>query len=63
MRGRWHRVDGPAVIDADGTVRWWLDGYEIDSQTVDAWLKFNNVRWPFNQDQITHFVMRFRSHE
>jgi len=25
-KGELHRVDGPAVVDADGSCQWWLNG-------------------------------------
>ena len=36
-----------------------LNGDMLDPEEVDAWLKDNNIKWPFNKDQITHFIMRF----
>ncbi len=33
--GERHRLDGPAVIHADGTAEWWVDGIRIHGQDAD----------------------------
>lgn len=35
--GKLHRTDGPALVESDGMVRWWLDGIEFD--TFDEWFE------------------------
>jgi hypothetical protein len=38
--GDFHRLDGPAVIHASGSVRWWINGKHFKS--VKIWLKYTN---------------------
>ena len=39
-RGEYHRLNGPAVIRADGTREWWVHSKQVDQLTVML-LKFN----------------------
>jgi hypothetical protein len=36
MNGKFHRDDGPAVINADGTVRWFFNGTKYE---FNEWLE------------------------
>ena len=39
LNGEHHREDGPAVERADGDKEWWLNGEEVEPETlVDLWL-------------------------
>lgn len=33
QNGQFHREDGPAVIEADGNIEYWLNGIEISEET------------------------------
>jgi hypothetical protein len=35
--GKYHRVDGPAVIWWDGFLEWWIDG--VQYKKLDDWLE------------------------
>ena len=30
-----HNLNGPAVINADGSLEWWVNGVETDKSTID----------------------------
>jgi len=45
-----HRTDGPAVISADGTQQWWLNGKNI-TEAVEKWMKSRAVSWPFSDEE------------
>ena len=38
-----HRLDGPALEDADGTKQWWVDAKLLDAKEVETWLEENKV--------------------
>jgi len=53
-----HRIDGPAVDYADGSKEWWINGKHITDE-VNDWMKENNISYPFNEETLFQFKMRF----
>ena len=58
LHGRRHRADGPAVIRPDGTQSWYVQGCDITAEVL-AWLRDNDVTWPFTESQQTEFALRW----
>ena len=56
--GMWHRDDGPAVIYPNGTKQWWVNDNNISSAVV-KWLAENDITYPFSQEQVIEFKLRF----
>jgi len=54
--GYLHRTDGPAVIYADGTQAWWVNGENITKQ-VEKWMEQQGVVWPWDPATQTQFVL------
>ena len=51
-----HRICGPAVINADDSLGWWIRGEDITPE-VNAWLA--GEEWRGTAEQIVEFQFRF----
>jgi hypothetical protein len=49
-------VDGPAVIHANGTQEWYIQGKSITPQ-VEAWMKDHAITWPWNDETQMQFIL------
>ena len=56
--GKVHRIDGPAEIEANGDQAWCIKGHYITSE-VEAWMKIQDVAWPWDSSTQTLFVLTF----
>ena len=56
--GRRHRTDGPAIICANGSEYWYVNGEEITHQIQD-WMKLKGVTWPWDTATQMEFVLTF----
>ena len=56
--GKLHRIDGPAIEYANGRKSWWINDKEVTNE-VNNWLSENNVTYPFDEDGLVLFKMRW----
>lgn len=54
----YHRIDGPARVFDGLTDEWHIHGYNITGE-VNAWMKENDITWPFNEESLVLFKLRF----
>ena len=54
-----HREDGPAIIYADGSEDWCIDGKYLDIQEVGDWLEDNEYTVPLIGEAKTFFDLKF----
>lgn len=57
-QGQRHRMDGPAIIPANGKPRWYIWDVDI-TQEVDEWMNRLGVRWPWDQLTQVQFNLVF----
>lgn len=55
--GKWHRLDGPAIVEADGSREWWVNGHNVTE--VEQWIKENDFSYPFDKQTQVLFKLRF----
>ena len=64
INGNLHREDGPAITyagiiqDIEFHTYWYINGTEITSDVVN-WLSVTGYKWPFNEQQLIEFKLRF----
>ena len=58
LDGKFHRLDGPAVIDSDGRHAWYVNGIHVSNE-VRAWMKTNNITLPFTEEEQAQFILTF----
>ena len=58
INGERHRIDGPAVEYADGSKEWWITDKDVTDE-VNNWLNENNVSYPFDEDELVQFKLRW----
>lgn len=58
VNGNRHRIDGPAIEWNDGIKEWWINNDTITHE-VNEWLIENNITYPFNEDELIQFKLRF----
>ena len=56
--GKSHRIDGPAIEYVGGRKEWWIDGEDVTDE-VDNWLNENNISYPFDEDELVQFKLRW----
>ena len=56
--GKLHRIDGPAVEWTDGTNQWYINDKEVTKE-INNWLNENNITYPFDEDELVQFKMRW----
>ena len=56
-KGKVSRVDGPAVVDKDGSVEWWLDNKPLPTEEVEAWIKENQIDLSTEEGQMAFVLM------
>lgn len=59
--GKMHRIDGPAVIwrrFPQIEYRYFVNGIDITNEVI-AWMKEHNISYPFDEDTILLFKLRF----
>ena len=56
--GELYRIDGPAVERANGRKEWWINGQYVTDE-VDIWLNENNITYPFDEDGLFQFKLRW----
>lgn len=56
QNSQWHRSCGPAEINPDGYLAWWINHEEITHE-VKKWL--GRKRWHGTPEQIAEFQLRF----
>jgi hypothetical protein len=58
VNGKRHRFSGPAIIQSDGRRDWWVHDINITNE-VNKWMKENNITWPFDENALMQFKLRF----
>lgn len=53
-----HRVDGPAIERPNDQVDWYINDKEITNE-VEKWLIENNYVYPFNEEILVEFKLKF----
>lgn len=48
----WHREDGPAFEDIDGSRHWWINDVQLPAKEVETWLEENKVDLKTNEGQM-----------
>jgi len=56
VNGELHRVDGPAVIRANGTQVWWVHGKSITGE-VEQWMISHDITYPWDEDTQIQFLL------
>ena len=56
--GQLHRIDGPVVEWEDGRKEWRINGQHV-TEEINNWLHENNIQYPFDEDNIVQFKLRW----
>lgn len=54
----WHREDGPAFVDMDGSKHWWFNDIQLPTGEVEDWLEENKVDLKTDEGQMA-FKLRW----
>jgi hypothetical protein len=53
-----HRLTGPAVIDPNNKLEYWINDVDI-TEEVESWLKTRKYNYPFTPEQAVEFTLTF----
>ena len=56
VNGQHHRLDGPAVIWADGSQEWWVNGKNI-TREANQWMTQQSINWPWDSNTHAQFLL------
>ena len=56
--GERHRIDGPAIEWEGGSKEWYINHNDVTKE-INNWLSENNVTYPFDEDGLVQFKLRW----
>ena len=56
VNGQLHRLDGPAIIRADGTQEWWVNNKNI-TREAHQWMTQQSITWPWGAATQSLFLL------